>query len=240
MVVDEGRAEIYGKKRPRLESVHTEPNSPEPKRVQREPDDSVPSLDESKGFKDVMTELGVTFPGPDQIREELLGILSDSDEFTDGDSAIQDLDLVIKSLQDELNQPPEMDQDELNPLPETEVSPTSQPDLGYLLEASDDELGLPPVTASPAAMAEEAQNTVSGAGEVEVPVIPSENVNFGKMFEFEDEFPSYEFGGIVEEEFPSSDFVLDGLFSYSEPEPSDQSELAWQRRLAVDPTALTG
>lgn len=239
MVVDEERPEIYGRKRSRLESVQMEPNSPEPKRVQREPDDSVPSPAESKRFKEDVTELGVTFAGPDQIREELLGILSDSDELTDGDSAIQDLDLVMKSLQEELNPAKEADQDELNPPPETEVSPTSQPDLGYLLEASDDELGLPPMTVSPAEMAEAAENTISGAEDVEVPVIPSENVNFGKMFEFEDEFPSYEYGGIGEE-LPSGDFVLDGLFSCNEREPSDQSELAWQRRLTADPTALTG
>ena len=152
----------------------------------------------------------------------MLGILSDSDELTEGDSAIHDLDSVIKSLQDELNLPQQ-----------TEVTVAAQPDLGYLLEASDDELGLPPPSTEG-----EAKNTVFGAGEVEVPVISLENFNFGKMFEFEDEFLSYDCG-IVEDDPPSRDFVLDGLFCYNDRKPSDQSELAWQLRLSADPTALT-
>lgn len=207
-------------KRPRVESVNLKPNSPDSKRVRYEQDDSITLQPESPRVNDHTAKFERPF---DQIRDDLLGILSDSDELDDRDTAIPELDSVIKSLQDELTQPPEK-----------MLAPATQPELGYLLEASDDELGLPPVTTSPPA---------GGSGAGELPVISPEGAGIlGQMIGFEDEFPSYEFGRVVEEETLSlsGEFVVDGLFCYDEREPSDQSELPWKRRVAADPTVLTG
>lgn len=62
------------------------------------------------------------------IQEDLLKILDDTDSSIDRESAIQDLDSVIRSFEKEIEVP----------------VPVVQSELGFLLEASDDELGLPP------------------------------------------------------------------------------------------------
>ena len=67
-----------------------------------------------------------------RLRENLLDFLDDSDSVP----TIQDLDSVMKSFEEEISPVPVVDL--------TSESGESQPDLGYLLEASDDELGLPP------------------------------------------------------------------------------------------------
>lgn len=64
------------------------------------------------------------------IQEDLLKILDEADASIDRESAIQDLDSVIRSFEKEIQVPVPV--------------PVVQPELGYLLEASDDELGLPP------------------------------------------------------------------------------------------------
>lgn len=65
-----------------------------------------------------------------EAKRILLDILDDSDAYT----ASQDLDSFMKSFQDEISPAPEVVTD----------SGESQPELGFLFEASDDELGLPP------------------------------------------------------------------------------------------------
>ncbi|XP_050376954.1 uncharacterized protein LOC126794321 [Argentina anserina] len=84
------------------------------------------------------------------IQQDLLNILNDSETVTDHDPAIQGLDSLIKSFEEEIKVPAPA----FAPPVETtsasgEMSPSSQPDLGYLLEASDDELGLPPTNNEP-------------------------------------------------------------------------------------------
>lgn len=63
-----------------------------------------------------------------EIQEDLLNILDDTDASIDRESAIQDLDSVIRSFEKEIEVP----------------VPVVQSELGFLLEASDDEIGLPP------------------------------------------------------------------------------------------------
>ncbi|KAF7819865.1 uncharacterized protein G2W53_025320 [Senna tora] len=72
---------------------------------------------------------------PVLIQNDLLNILDDTDNIPDRENTMQDLDSVIKSFEEEIlaSGPPDPD-----PIPELQM------DLGYLLEASDDELGLPP------------------------------------------------------------------------------------------------
>ncbi|KAI4341498.1 hypothetical protein MLD38_026215 [Melastoma candidum] len=74
------------------------------------------------------------------IQEDLLDILDDSDAGSDRDPAIHDLDSVIKSFEEEIIVPVQ------HPTPfDPDLTPNvALNELGYLLEASDDELGLPP------------------------------------------------------------------------------------------------
>ncbi|TYK28413.1 uncharacterized protein E5676_scaffold629G00410 [Cucumis melo var. makuwa] len=69
-----------------------------------------------------------SFQSHHTIQEDLLKILDDTDASIDREAAIQDLDSVIRSFEKEIEVP----------------VPVVQPELGFLLEASDDELGLPP------------------------------------------------------------------------------------------------
>ncbi|XP_071714283.1 uncharacterized protein [Rutidosis leptorrhynchoides] len=65
-----------------------------------------------------------------EAKRILFDILDDSDGYT----VSQDLDSFMKSFQDEISPAPEF----------VTESGESRPELGFLLEASDDELGLPP------------------------------------------------------------------------------------------------
>ncbi|XP_010495254.1 PREDICTED: uncharacterized protein LOC104772319 [Camelina sativa] len=65
-------------------------------------------------------------PEVKRLRDDLFDVLDDSDP----EPVSQDLDSVMKSFEHELST--------------TATGGDTQPDLGYLLEASDDELGLPP------------------------------------------------------------------------------------------------
>lgn len=109
-----------------------------------------------------------------EVREDLLSIFDDSDE-----PVVQGLESVIKSFEEEIHvgvPVPDMLSD----------SGGSQTDLGYLLEASDDELGLPPTFA----VGEEKDAAA-------VAVLPAEEegpgtVGFVEMLGFQDEIPSYD------------------------------------------------
>ncbi|KAM2541687.1 hypothetical protein TB2_021222 [Malus domestica] len=86
-----------------------------------------------------------------RLREDLLGFLDDSD----ANPTTQDIDSVMKSFEEEIAAATTFCQSSSRPASETLLasgpvvdltseSGESKPDLGYLLEASDDELGLPP------------------------------------------------------------------------------------------------
>ena len=130
-VRDDSEADSPESKVPRVESPEsqlTRVNSGEScvqldgcELVRVEPDDSV--IDSS---------------GVNEIHDDLLNILNDTDNVTERDPTLQGLDSVIKSFEEEILAPGP------NPVPE---SGEFNPNLGYLLEASDDELGLPPTVA---------------------------------------------------------------------------------------------
>uniref|UniRef100_A0A0E0JDN7 Uncharacterized protein n=1 Tax=Oryza punctata TaxID=4537 RepID=A0A0E0JDN7_ORYPU len=93
--------------------------------------------------------------------EDLLDMLDDD---TDAGGAAGDLASVMRSFEEEI-----VAGDVAG-----DVAPT-QPELGFLLEASDDELGLPPATAS-------SSEEEAGAGE------PEDAIGFGgQIWGFEDE-----------------------------------------------------
>ena len=196
-------------------------NSPEPKRIRIDSDNSTESTLVNSEDSDLNS------PETHLSEEDLLNILNDSDIVTDRDPAIQGLDSVIKSFEEEILVPA--------PAPaapavidQTSDSGESQPELGYLLEASDDELGLPPTTSS--------------GEEVKIEAVDFEASSAvgldGILLGFENEIPSYdsfEFGIGVDSESDlndnNSEFVaLGGLFDYSDQsyDPAGDSELLWR------------
>lgn len=106
-------------------------------------------------------------PEAKRIRDDLLDTLDDSDVCTVGD----DLDSFIKSFEDEISPPPET-------LDQASESGDSRPDLEFLLEASDDELGLPPTETTPT--------------ESERIVVSTESVELGEFSWVDNEIPNYE------------------------------------------------
>ncbi|CAL9771041.1 unnamed protein product [Musa acuminata subsp. burmannicoides] len=102
----------------------------------------------------------------------------------DDDAAAREQDLasVMKSLEEEISLPSPMP-------PQSQAAVwTDQPDLGYLCEASDDELGLPPPPSVPSSSVEapelEASTVATEGGATEA-------VEIGQMWGFDDEFSGY-------------------------------------------------
>ena len=138
------------------------------------------------------------------IQGDILNILEDTENVPERDSAMQGLDSVIKSFEEEIlaagsdpGQNPEPEDGEL------------QRNLGYLLEASDDELGLPPSTAPE-----------------EPGRVGPEGVDLTGFMGFEDDVPNYDafgFGSGLTAECggvdggPGGFVAADSLFDYSEP-----------------------
>lgn len=130
------------------------------------------------------------FPEAKRLREAdlIFDILDDEDGAVD--ESVGDLADVIKRLEEEIAAP----------------SPPPELDLGYLLEASDDELGLPPaVGSSPYSSCEVADEGTETAG-------------FDRIWGFEDE--GLEF--VMPTEFDDSVIFDGGLFEYS-----DAGEFTW-------------
>ncbi|KAL6010906.1 hypothetical protein ACLOJK_001348 [Asimina triloba] len=158
-------------------------------------------------------------PETKHFRPDLLDILDDADAA----GSTEDLATVMKSLEEEISQimpaPPPVQASESD-------SGESQPDLGYLLEASDDELGLPPTSSS---AGNDWQDGFDAAG------AEPEPVGFGQMWGFEDVIPSYdalEFGTRLDgEKADDGAVVFDGLFNYEDVAgsgPSEFSEFSWR------------
>lgn len=149
-------------------------------------------MDSKKRIRDDSTELEINFPEVKRLREDLLDDLYDSEFSTPS----HDFDLFMKSFEEEItpSQPPET-------AGVSSESGESQPVLGYLLEASDDELGLPP----PA----ETESARHGLG--------------NEFWGLEEQIPSYDSFDLEIAEsghysgFGSGEYVgLDGLFEQSD------------------------
>lgn len=188
----------------RVDSASMGSVSPESTHVEPDPDDG-----------------NVQSPHAKRIQEDLLNILDDSDPVIGPDPSIQGLDSVIKSFEEEILVPTQA------PLPQTSSdSGEYRPELGFLLEASDDELGLPPSFSS---VEEQKFETVDAEGGEGLGA-----VRFGEMMGYEfpiPSFESFEFGICGDSETSknnhgnSGDFVaLGGLFESA----VDISELTWR------------
>ncbi|KAE8698203.1 Detected protein of unknown function [Hibiscus syriacus] len=114
------------------------------------------------------------------IQEDLLNFLDDSDPVIEPEPVIQGLDSVLKSFEEEILVPNQAK------LPEKSSEPgESRPDLGFLFQASDDELGLPPSFS----VVEEGQKF--GTVDVEESVVLGGD-GIGEMMGFEFPIPGYE------------------------------------------------
>ncbi|MCL7035511.1 hypothetical protein MKW94_011957 [Papaver nudicaule] len=165
-----------------------------------------------------------------RIRENLL--ILDEDE--SDESITQDLDSYMKSFEEEISVPAT---DTKN---NSVIDVDEQPDLGFLLEASDDELGFPPSNFSSA-------SSTSTEGDAETND-NSTTVGLDQLWSFDDDvqFPNYQEFGIDEENLQqknnniiNSDILGDfgdGLFEYSDVLSglSDFSDFSWR------PETLTG
>ncbi|XP_057960903.1 uncharacterized protein LOC131152950 [Malania oleifera] len=137
-----------------------------------------------------------------RLRDDLLGLLDDSDPGAE----TQELDSVMMSFAQEILA-----------TSEAAVAPSSgesQPELGYLLEASDDELGLPPSGESPSGQGGKNEETESDR-------VTYDSVGLGELWGFGDEIPSYdsfELGnGESNDDNNGGEYVaLGGLFDYSD------------------------
>ncbi|KAF4360833.1 hypothetical protein F8388_015156 [Cannabis sativa] len=175
----------------------------------------------TKRFRDDSAESELDSFEVKKLREEFLGFLDDSDP----DPSTQDLASVMKSLEEEISAP----SCSVTPTPAPVVdlaseSGESQPDLGYLLEASDDELGLPPSNSGEDVLKEE---------ETELVRVESGSSGIGEFLGFDEQVPSYdsfEFG--TGDNFnESNDFLpFDGLFGFSDVyyDSADFSDLSWR------------
>ncbi|KAL0694378.1 hypothetical protein Bca4012_061558 [Brassica carinata] len=153
---------------------------------------------ERKRVRDDSDDAVIESPEVKRLRDDLFDVLDDSDP----EPVSQDLDSVMKSFEDELS----------STVTTAQGSGETQPDLGYLLEASDDELGLPPV--SPVPVAKEVETTEKLTDFVRA---SSDSSGVGEVWGFEDHFSSYgslDFGSGVGD---GGDYVaVDGLFEFSD------------------------
>lgn len=168
-----------------------------------------------EGFDELMNS-----PDEKRLRSDLLLDIFDDEN----DAGSEDgLASVMKSLEEEISLPSPIDPS-LSEAPLESVD-AQQPDLGYLLEASDDELGLPPTVAS----------SEEGGWELKKDM----DAGFGQIWGFADELPEcyagFEYSAFRPEEGESiagDDVgVLDGeLFGYTDEvyPPADLAELTWR------------
>lgn len=154
-----------------------------------------------------------TLPESKRLHADLLfGILEEDDaDAGDRDPAGLDLATVMKSLEDEIAMPTE------------ENGEGSQAEIGYLLEASDDDLGLPP-PASASSSLEELWT--------EKDLEPVEG--FGQIWGFEEEeMPGWyeglmEFGAPAEEKFGEAEDGVPGVAASFEGGLFDSSDFYWR------------
>lgn len=157
-----------------------------------------------KRVRDDSEESGFDSPEAKRLRDDFLEFLDD----TGPAPSSQDLDSVMKSLQEEIS-------GTSSPFPLSDLSDSGepQPQIGYLLEASDDELGLPPPVAS------SAPDTKNEEFVNELIRVSSDSSGVGDFWEFEYPIPSYdsfELGSEVSYNVNTEYVAFDGLFDHSD------------------------
>ncbi|KAG6468904.1 uncharacterized protein LOC122033479 [Zingiber officinale] len=144
-----------------------------------------------------------------RLRADFLFDILDDD---DGSTGEQDLASVMKSLEEEISLPSSADLPAVSHLSEEGLEVVRQPDLGFLYEASDDELGLPPSDAASSA-------DVAG---------------FSRIWGFDDAVDGYDGLGLgmrpEERAFEGGQALEGGLFDYTDEiyGPYDLYDLTWR------------
>lgn len=160
---------------------------------------------EKKRVRDELSdEAVIDSPEVKRLRDDLFDVLDDSDP----EPVSQDLDSVMKSFEDELSTVTTTAQGSFS-------AGETQPDLGYLLEASDDELGLPPPpSVSPITVEKEEETTETLTDLVRA---SSDSSGIDEIWGFEDHVSNYgdlDFGSGVGD---GGDYVaVEGLFEFSD------------------------
>lgn len=160
---------------------------------------------------DELFDSGFYSPEVKRLREDLLENFDDGEFYT----ASHELDSFMKSFEEEISSGSAAN---TAPAPAvvdlTSETGESQPELGYLLEASDDELGLPPSTSEGRNGNEVEEKTELVRGESDSAELS------GGLWGYGEELPSYDSLDVGIGEF--GDFnngggeyvALDGLFDY--------------------------
>ncbi|CAH8252183.1 unnamed protein product [Arabidopsis lyrata] len=160
---------------------------------------------EKKRVRDELSDEAVLdSPEVKRLRDDLFDVLDDSDP----EPVSQDLDSVMKSFQDELSTV-------TTTTGQGSSAGETQPYLGYLLEASDDELGLPPPPSiSPVPVAKEEETTETLTDLVRA---SSDSSGIDEIWGFENHVTNYgdlDFGSGVGD---GGDYVaVEGLFEFSD------------------------
>ncbi|XP_073147476.1 uncharacterized protein [Henckelia pumila] len=150
-------------------------------------------------------EAEIDSPEVKRLRENLL-----EDDEAECCAEVEDLDSYMRSFEEEIRSSPAA-------VDVVSDSGQKQPVLGYLLEASDDELGLPPTTSSSPDRAAELVRADSESSELG-----------GEVWGFDGEFPGYDhlmFGNGEAENGGDEFEVLDGLFEFSD---LGSGDFAWR------------
>ncbi|KAL1223916.1 hypothetical protein V5N11_012833 [Cardamine amara subsp. amara] len=160
---------------------------------------------EKKRVRDESDDVVLDSPEVKRLRDDLFDVLDDSDP----EPVSQDLDSVMKSFEDELSASLTVTTTAQGSSGET------QPDLGYLLEASDDELGLPPPPPiSPITVAKEEETTKTLT---DLARVSSDSSGIDELWGFEDHVTNYgslDFGSGVGD---GGEYVaVEGLFEFSD------------------------
>ncbi|XP_050374454.1 uncharacterized protein LOC126791987 [Argentina anserina] len=159
-----------------------------------------------------------------RLRDDLLDFLDDSDPVP----ASHDLDSFMKSFEEEISASNSCSTSP-HPAPDASAAPVpvsdsseSNPDLTHLLEASDDELGLPP------------SSGFYGEAATDLVRVSSDSSGMEELWRFDEQGPSYdsfELSGVAGSNFDDSGYVaFDGLFEHSDVyyDSSDYSDFSWR------------
>lgn len=163
-------------------------------------------------------------PEVKRLRDDLLGFFDESDP----EPATQDLDSLMRSFEEEIATAPSS----TVPVVDLTLDPgESQPELGYLLEASDDELGLPPSSSSITSNSQELDEPA------ELVRLSTDSSEIGDLWRFEDQIPNYDAFELEARDVYSGDsaeaeyVAFDGLFEYANLcfDASDNLDFLWRQ-----------
>ncbi|GLU04754.1 hypothetical protein SLE2022_218860 [Rubroshorea leprosula] len=177
-------------------------------------------LSSKKRVRDESAESEFDSPEVKKLREDLFCALDDSDP----DLVSRDLESVMRSFEVEISA------SSSSPAPVVDLtsdSAESQPDLGYLLEASDDELGLPPPTTNTTA----GEDVKSGGEVTELVRVDSDSSGICELWGFDDQIPAYgSFQMGVGDNYNGGNVAYDNLYDFSDVcfDSSDYSSFLWR------------